>query len=107
MGENIAMKWTSSGDDYTGPEPVAQWYDEVERYNYETASGPRTGHFTQVVWVNSKEVGFGKAQSSSGKWLVVANYYPAGNFIGQYKENVLQPGTNLKKSKNKKSCIIL
>ena len=49
------------------------------------------GHFTQVVWKSSTDFGVGKAQTKDGKWLVVANYYPAGNFVGRYKENVLPP----------------
>lgn len=43
------------------------------------------------MWRDSKEFGIAKAQSKSGKWLVVANYSPAGNFLGRYKENVLPP----------------
>ena len=49
------------------------------------------GHFTQVVWKNSKNLGIAKARSSSGKIIVVANYEPAGNFIGQYVQNVPPP----------------
>ena len=49
------------------------------------------GHFTQVVWKDSKEFGIGKAQTKDGKWLVVANYSPPGNFLGHYPENVTPP----------------
>ena len=49
------------------------------------------GHFTQIVWKGSTELGIGKAQTRDGKWLVVANYHPAGNFIGRNGENVLPP----------------
>jgi hypothetical protein len=42
------------------------------------------GHFTQVVWKNTKEMGIGKAKGN-GRVVVVANYRPAGNFIAQYK----------------------
>ncbi len=46
MGENIAMKWTSSGDDFTGQQCTDQWYSEIERYDFKANSGPRTGsHF--------------------------------------------------------------
>ena len=50
-----------------------------------------TGHFTQVIWKASKNLGIAKARSSSGKIIVVANYEPAGNFIGQYVQNVPPP----------------
>jgi len=91
MGENIAMKFDSRLDDYTGTDAVSQWYSEIERFNFETASGPRTGHFTQVVWKESQELGIGRAKTKDGKWLVVANYYPAGNFMGEYAKNVFPP----------------
>ena len=47
------------------------------------------GHFTQLVWKGSREVGIGRAQSRDGKWFVVANFFPAGNYIGRNAENVL------------------
>ena len=46
------------------------------------------GHFTQVVWKGSKEVGIGKAFGNDGRVFVVANYYPAGNILGKFKDNV-------------------
>lgn len=91
MGENIAMKYTSDNQPYTGEEATNQWYSEIERFNFNTASGPSTGHFTQVVWKTCTDLGVGKAQTKGGKWLVVANYHPAGNFVGDYKANVLPP----------------
>ena len=45
------------------------------------------GHFTQVVWKDSKKLGIAYASGKSGTY-VVANYDPAGNFLGQYPENV-------------------
>jgi len=48
------------------------------------------GHFTQVVWKDSKLLGIAKARSKTGKILVVANYDPAGNFGGKYQENVFK-----------------
>ena len=50
-----------------------------------------SGHFTQLVWKSSREVGIGRAQSRDGRWFVVANFFPAGNFIGRNAENVLPP----------------
>jgi len=49
------------------------------------------GHFTQLVWKSSREVGIGRAQSRDGKWFVVANFFPAGNYVGRNAENVLPP----------------
>lgn len=50
-----------------------------------------SGHFTQVVWKETKEVGFGKAKSSGGRVFVVGSYRPAGNMVGNYKDNVPAP----------------
>lgn len=50
-----------------------------------------TGHFTQVVWKGSKEIGVGRATSSGGRTVVVANYRPPGNVLGMFATNVLPP----------------
>ena len=53
-------------------------------------AGVTTGHFSQVVWKDGKEIGVGKAFSDDGrKVIVVCNYFPAGNVRGQYKDNVI------------------
>ncbi|GBO14009.1 hypothetical protein AVEN_150418-1 [Araneus ventricosus] len=49
------------------------------------------GHFTQMVWRNSTEFGVGKARSRCGKVIVVANYKPGGNVIGEFQDNVFPP----------------
>lgn len=51
-----------------------------------------TGHFTQVVWKGSKEMGVGRATARSGNIYVVANYAPGGNMQGSFQANVLPPG---------------
>ena len=76
----------------SGEQATQQWYDEIKDYNFARNSGPNTGHFTQVVWQSSQELGVGRAQTKDGKWLVVANYLPAGNFIGRYGDNVFPAG---------------
>jgi len=49
-----------------------------------------TGHFSQVVWKSSRELGVGKAKTPDGRQVfVVCVYFPAGNYVGRYKENVL------------------
>eukprot|EP00927_Polykrikos_kofoidii_P060976 TRINITY_DN5586_c0_g1_i1.p1 TRINITY_DN5586_c0_g1~~TRINITY_DN5586_c0_g1_i1.p1 ORF type:complete len:417 (+),score=62.33 TRINITY_DN5586_c0_g1_i1:47-1252(+) len=64
------------------------WYDEIDDpgYDFEApgfTSG--TGHFTQVVWKGTRQVGM--AASEDGRF-VVANYLPPGNFLRAFKENV-------------------
>ena len=47
-----------------------------------------TGHFTQVVWKETKVLGIAKAKSNDGKIFVVARYHPAGNYMNQFQDNV-------------------
>jgi uncharacterized protein YkwD len=85
-GENVF--WTSTPTT-TGTLPVDSWYAEIKDFNFKKIDHqPGTGHFTQVVWKGSKKLGIAYASTKSGTY-VVANYEPAGNFLGQYPENVL------------------
>ena len=42
------------------------------------------GHYTQMVWNNTKEVGVGIGYCKTGGIIIVASYFPAGNYVGQY-----------------------
>jgi hypothetical protein len=64
------------------------WYNEVSAYNYNNpVFGMTTGHFTQVVWNASNQLGMGLATSSKGTYCV-GQYQPAGNYAGQFSTNV-------------------
>ncbi|XP_063240497.1 uncharacterized protein LOC134541189 isoform X2 [Bacillus rossius redtenbacheri] len=92
-GENIFCSWSSSPSyKVTGGEPVDNWYSEIKDHPF--GREPRdlkSGHFSQVVWRASKELGVAVAKSRNGHIFVVANYSPPGNFIGSFSENVLPP----------------
>ena len=50
-----------------------------------------TGHFTQVVWKGSTELGIGKATGKkNGMYCtyIVGRYRPPGNFQGRFQQNV-------------------
>uniref|UniRef100_A0A8C5R9C6 SCP domain-containing protein n=1 Tax=Leptobrachium leishanense TaxID=445787 RepID=A0A8C5R9C6_9ANUR len=72
-----AQKWVRGK---TGNEPVDSWYSEIKNYNFGNPGfAGNTGHFTQVVWKDSKEVGVGVATDGKGLFFVVGQYNPAGN----------------------------
>ncbi|KAG0727580.1 Golgi-associated plant pathogenesis-related protein 1 [Chionoecetes opilio] len=72
-----------------GDEAVKSWYSEIKDYKFGVEPRDlRAGHFTQVVWSDSKELGVATAKSRSGKTYVVANYNPAGNFVGSFGSKV-------------------
>ena len=66
----------------------AGWYEEKKDYKYSKIKrirvGPPIGHYTQMVWKDTKEVGISYATSKSGSVYVVARYYPPGNYSGEY-----------------------
>ena len=69
-------------------------YNEVCDPGYNFASGrfsSGTGHFTQVVWKGSNELGIGRAESEQGGMkcaYIVGRYKPAGNMMGDFPESV-------------------
>jgi hypothetical protein len=68
------------------------WYDEIAQYHFPDGGfSHNTGHFTQVVWRGSRRVGCGHAQCK-GMDILVCEYDPAGNWEGQFRDNVLPRG---------------
>lgn len=56
-GENI---YSSMNFDPTAEQCVKSWYDEIKNYSYSKPGfSSQTGHFTQVVWRDSIELGVG------------------------------------------------
>lgn len=82
-GENLYKGW---GKAYTAAEASTAWYDEIKLYTYgpiSSKNSAKTGHYTQMVWRSTTKVGFGKAIGKDGSTVIVANYDPAGNYLGQ------------------------
>merc|ERR1719240_1625556 len=86
----------------TAMEAVNDWYNEVNDPGYDFSNpgfGGGTGHFTQVVWKETKSVGMAKSDNGC---YIIANYFPAGNMImngderGCFEKNVLEEGSTLK-----------
>jgi len=83
-GENI---YYSSGVG-TATASVDSWYSEVKDYHYEVISYDnyaKFGHYTQLVWNSTTRIGCGIKTDCPGTWrtIIVCNYAPAGNYIGQ------------------------
>ncbi len=82
-GENMA--WGSLGS-FTGV--VDNWYSKEEhKHDYKDNNPDYTiaGHFTQIVWKNTTEIGCG--YSSKCK-VYVCQYNPSGNYSNEYLKNV-------------------
>ena len=80
-GENLF--WGTRAE---GRQAVQWWYDEIKDYNFAAPKwSGKVGHFTQVVWKDSKHIGCGAAVCG-GMNLWVCRYSPPGNW------NVNNPG---------------
>ena len=86
-GENLA------GGSGVTLDPAAMWYGEIANYNFDTPGfSLTTGHFTQVVWRASTELGCGLAACPGMDEFYVCRYAPAGNVEGAFEQNVLPAG---------------
>jgi uncharacterized protein YkwD len=101
-GENLYVYYTTAAaiaTDTLANSAVKSWYDEVAKYNYANPGfAASTGHFTQVVWKGSTQLGCGEAQGTKTlqgtkykAFYVVCHYASPGNVIGQFPANVLKP----------------
>ncbi|XP_030636707.1 GLI pathogenesis-related 2 [Chanos chanos] len=102
-GENLFYSWSSPPKTPTGREAVDKWYSEIKDYNFSKpgfVSG--TGHFTQVVWKDSRELGVGLATDGETV-IVVGQYLPAGNITnpGYFEKNVLPKGSHVEPGSGK------
>ncbi len=79
-GENLFM---SRGEAATPADVVKDWASEAKNYDYRNNSCHGVcGHYTQIVWRDTQEVGCAVARVGDEQtW--VCNYSPPGNYIGQ------------------------
>ncbi|XP_028412406.1 mucin-4-like [Dendronephthya gigantea] len=94
-GENLFVEFGSGipkEKKGTCVKAVDNWYDEIGMYNFDNPGfSSETGHFTQVVWKASKEVGVAEVVTSTNKRFIVGRYSPPGNVRGQFQANVPRP----------------
>ncbi|XP_065319301.1 cysteine-rich secretory protein 3-like [Gordionus sp. m RMFG-2023] len=73
---------------------VKTWYNEVSSFTFGVDKGnfASVGHYTQVVWGTTKEVGCGMTECS-GQKIFACNYYPSGNlppYYAPYEKSAVQ-----------------
>ena len=65
------------------------YYDEIALYDFNNPGfSSATGHFTQIIWVDSKILGCG-ITCNGGMCYSACEYDPPGNVQGQFETNVL------------------
>jgi uncharacterized protein YkwD len=81
-GENL---FTGTEGYYGVADAVSSWASEKKYYRGEKidySNYQKVGHYTQMVWRNTRQVGCAKV-SCQGRIIIVCNYDPPGNVIGQ------------------------
>jgi len=95
VGQNAYISMTTADTDETeannqAVNSVQAWYDEVSKPGFDPVnidpfkSSAGTGHYTQVVWGASEELGCGMVFYEEEGWkknLIVCNYATGGNFL--------------------------
>jgi hypothetical protein len=82
-GENL---WKGSAGSFSFTDMLESWGNEKGSYNGQTIDNSNFhafGHYTQLVWSGTTQVGCGGTWDSNGKYTFVCRYNPAGNVIGQ------------------------
>jgi len=123
QGENLyASLGRPASSSYSSA--ASSWYNEVALYDYDNPGKPEfkdIGHFTQMVWKGSKDLGCARELctgggnspfNSDGDWIfVVCRYSPAGNVLSGgnnkyavFQENVLKPGSDVEPVAAPVSC---
>uniref|UniRef100_A0A0N4ZDD9 SCP domain-containing protein n=1 Tax=Parastrongyloides trichosuri TaxID=131310 RepID=A0A0N4ZDD9_PARTI len=83
-GKNLALSSIEVG--YAN---VDIWYDEWKLFNFTSMEyNHNARHFTQIVWSASKLIGCGSAISRTNQLYVVCRYYPSGNVLMEFRNNI-------------------
>ncbi|KAL4366219.1 hypothetical protein GQ457_05G031800 [Hibiscus cannabinus] len=74
-------------NDFSATDAVRLWVAQKKYYNLESgvcARGRICRHYTQVIWINSTQLGCAKVGCSNNSGTLIAcYYYPAGNIPGK------------------------
>ncbi|MBS1578979.1 MAG: hypothetical protein JST29_05000 [Bacteroidetes bacterium] len=83
-GENL---WMGTANAYTVKDMLHSWTEEAKDFVYNvfpncSKNGNVVGHFTQIIWKTTTQVGCAIATNGNNDYLV-CRYFPAGNWIGE------------------------
>jgi uncharacterized protein YkwD len=86
VGENL---WTGTTGFYSPEEMIGGFIEEAQHFRpgkfpnvSRTGNWSDVGHYTQLIWPATREVGCALARGRSNE-VLVCRYWPAGNVIGQ------------------------
>jgi pathogenesis-related protein 1 len=82
-GENI---YYGTAKGLTTLDASKAWYAEIKDFKGDKltpANFVKVAHYTQMVWRTTTKLGIAKAVCPSGATIIVANYSPLGNYMGQ------------------------
>lgn len=98
QSENL---WTGTASAYSYEEMIAAWVDEKRFYRRgvfpdvsTTGKWQDVGHYTQLIWHGTTDVGCAIA-TAGGEDTLVCRYSPTGNWVGQSAEHANQPVKSL------------
>lgn len=78
-GENI---FWGQGTFFDAEHASESWYSEIK--DFSSNNWDKAGHYTQMVWKTTRMIGVGVAVCLEDKGvIIVANYDPPGNYVGQ------------------------
>ncbi|KAL9099728.1 MAG: hypothetical protein Q9163_004817 [Psora crenata] len=84
-GENLAQGYPNV------TAALEAWGDERQYYDFGTGGFSEvTGHFTQLVWKATRSTGCGVKQCGESGWLIFCEYWPPGNVLGEFTQQVQQ-----------------
>lgn len=82
-GENL---FWAKHDHWTPSEAVKSWVEEKKYYDprkKSCAQGHMCGHYTQVVWKETKRLGCARTKCKNGGLYVMCVYDPPGNYVNE------------------------
>ncbi|KAI9158977.1 Protein PRY2 [Paramyrothecium foliicola] len=82
-GENLAIGYPNT------TASIEAWGNERDKYDFGDAEfDEETGHFTQLVWKNTTDVGCGRRLCGERGWYLACEYWPRGNVAEQFEAEV-------------------